>query len=319
MESASDNSRTLVIIPCHNEEQTIASTIFHIKQCLGPCDVWVIDNCSKDDTSSIAKSCGAKVIAEPTKGKGFAVRAGFSKINKNYDVIFLIDGDNTYSASSFNEAKNFIIDDGYDMVVGTRIMNLKDRKDSIFPRGHIFGNKFLSFIFRTLFKINITDSLSGWRVMSLPFVKSFTGGESGFEIEGELNVHAYSIGAPTTEVYVEYRERPLGSISKLNTIKDGIRILKSQLRLYTSERPLVSYTFISSPWILLSLFLTGRALIGYLHTHLVEHFPSLIVGAALFIVGVLLITAGIIIEKVSIISSSVKRSLYSKYAELDLN
>lgn len=302
----------LAIIPCFNEEQSIEATISEIRNHLPGAYIWVVNNSSTDRTWAVAERCGALVINEPQKGKGFAVRNAFSKIPAQIDAIFMVDGDDTYEISRVQEACNQIAL-GYDMVVGTRIP-VAEESDSRLPafrRGHTYGNQILSRINLILFGIDIPDTLSGWRVMSPGFVRSFAGGASSFEIEAELNAHAFLISAAVASIDIGYRGRQHGSNSKLNTYADGLRILRRQMFLFRSERPIIAYTLLSIPWIVLSATLVRNVLTKYFETHLIPNFPSLIAGVGCFMVGSLLWATGMILENVRIGRQTFARSRYA--------
>lgn len=301
-----------VIIPCLNEEISIAHTIKSIRQFYPEIDVFVIDNGSTDATSAIASQCGALVLFEPQRGKGYAVRSAFARIPKNYSAYFTVDGDDTYGFENLSTAVELVKNSGYDLVIGRREIDPNQGEDrrKVFKFGHSAGNQLLTFLFRVLFGMPITDTLSGWRVMSPGFVKSFVGGASGFDIEAELNVHGFSIRAAVTEVPVSYKGRAISSSSKLRTYRDGWIILRRNLRLFQSERPLIAFGFLAAPWFLGSASLIIPVLHTYQNFHIVPRFPSLIAAVGLFIVGSNLWLAGIILEKTRLIRVSVLRSNY---------
>ena len=172
----------------------------------------------------------------------------------------------------------------------------------------------MSFLFRVLFKSQITDVFSGWRVLSTGFVKSFMGGNSGFEIETELNTHAFVLSAAVAEVHVEYFGRKIGSKSKLNTYSDGSKIIRKQLKLFRNEKPLLAFTILSIPWIIFGGFLLNRVLNEYLKTGLVPKFPSLIAATAMFILAGLLWISGVILERVRLLRVYQARSIYSQFS-----
>ena len=309
-----DRHQSIVLVPCHNEEVSIQFTLDNIRRFNPDIFILVIDNCSTDETFEKAKSIANEVIKAPNKGKGFAVRKGFEFVNKReFDVIFMIDGDATYSSKEFQVAGNLITYKNYDMIVGNRLnaFNLSPERRKILNKVHFVGNKLISTLHRILFNTKIDDTLSGWRAFSPGFVRSFTGGASAFEIEAELNVHAFNIHGAVTNINVEYNERMEGSNSKLNTIKDGIKIIRRQLKMFRSERPLIAYTLLGLPWFGISALLMVKVLRKYLETNLVPNFPSLIAGVAAFLVALLLWTTGMILENVRISRIS---TLYQKYA-----
>jgi glycosyltransferase involved in cell wall biosynthesis len=306
--------RIAALIPCLNEEISISRTIAAIKETGLEVDVYVIDNGSSDNTVLVAESSGARVLREPQRGKGFAIRRAFSKVPSDYDAFFMVDGDDTYGVESLSEAAHLVSVEGYDLVVGKRIV-----KDSVsalrkreFKFGHSLGNWLLSGTFKTLFRIPISDTLSGWRVMSPGYVQSFSGGASGFDIEAELNAHCYTIKAAVAEVSVTYQGRMEDSHSKLNTYRDGWIILRRNIRLYRAERPLIAYSILALPWALLSGILLYRVLGTYQEIGTVPRFPSLIAAVGLFIVACNLWVTGMILEKTRQIRVAIARSLYSR-------
>jgi glycosyltransferase involved in cell wall biosynthesis len=312
-------SKNLVIIPCLNEELSIAETIRDIKESVPDVEIWVVNNKSTDKTAEVARAAGAQIISCEQSGKGYAMRKAFSLIDSSYQTIFMVDGDATYSVSSLPQAIRMISDDGFDMVIGKRVKGEENGKDRLaeYRIGHRSGNKFLSFMFRVLFNIKITDIFSGWRVFSPGFIKSFMGGNSGFEIEAELNTHAYVLSAAVTEIPVKYFGRKIGSISKLNTYSDGFRIIRKQLELFRNEKPLLAFTLLAIPWLSVGGTLLNRVLNDYLETGLVPRFPSLIAATGMFILAGLLWIAGVILERVRALRVYQARAIYSQYSKFD--
>jgi glycosyltransferase involved in cell wall biosynthesis len=302
------------IIPCLNEELSISRTIKGIRETGLAVDIYVVDNGSTDNTVAVAESSGALVIREPQRGKGFAIRKAFSTIANGYDVFFMVDGDDTYGVDTLPEAVRLVVIEGYDLVVGKRSLknSVNELRKKEFKFGHSIGNWLLSGTFKTLFRIPISDTLSGWRVMSPGYVRSFSGGASGFDIEAELNAHCYTIKAAVAEVSVTYQGRMQDSHSKLNTYKDGWIILRRNVRLYRSERPLIAYSILALPWALLSSVLLYRVLDTYQEIGTVPRFPSLIAGVGLFIVACNLWVTGMILEKTRQIRVAIARSLFAR-------
>jgi glycosyltransferase involved in cell wall biosynthesis len=308
----------VILIPCHNEEKTVVSTIEEIRGIIPHGHLIVIDNLSDDETANLARSAGATVIAEPQQGKGFAIRKAISQISPSYRVVFMVDGDATYSVQKFWEAYNLITQQGYDMVVGKRVTvySNDDSKTNEFRFGHRIGNTLLSKTFSSLFGAQHFDTLSGWRVMSPGFTKSFFGGASGFELEAELNSHSYLLQAAVCEIPIEYRGRVAGSTSKLNTYRDGVRILRMYLSLFKAERPLRAYSLLGIPWLLFSTALITHVVRVYFENGTVPNFPSLIAGVGAFIVASLLWVTGMILEKVRLARVSMARWAYSQACEV---
>lgn len=314
MSSRSDYRELLVILPALNEELAIPPTLKKITECCPGAEVVVIDNGSIDNTASVAESLGAKVLIEPQKGKGFAVRRGFASIKKEHKFVFMVDADDTYGLENIDKALELVDKYGYDMVVGTRVESEKvepGRKVS-YKKGHTFGNGLLTLIAKKLHKVEIQDSLSGWRMMSSNFVRSFPGGASGFEIEAELNAHVFLLSAAVTNVEISYRGRDVNSHSKLKTYSDGFKILRMNFALFRDNRPQMAFTLFSIPWCAASLALIARAWIGYLNTGLVEQFPSLIAGIGSLIVAGLLLTSGVILQRIKLTRSNILRFEYQK-------
>lgn len=309
----------VILIPCHNEEATVVATIEEIRSIIPLGKIIVIDNLSDDRTAILATKAGAMVISEPQKGKGFAVRKALSQIDRTYRVVFMIDGDATYSVQNFWEAYERITLQGFDMVVGKRMTNssFDQSRKREFRFGHKLGNTLLSKTFSSLFGLKQFDSLSGWRVMSAGFSKSFFGGASGFELEAELNAHAYLLQAPVCEIPVEYRGRVAGSSSKLNTYRDGARILRMYMSLFRAERPLRAYSFLGIPWLVFSFVLIARVVKVFFESGTVPNFPSLIAGVGAFMVASLLWATGMILQKVRLARVSMARWAYSQASQVN--
>ena len=228
---ANTNYRVAVLIPCHNEELTVGDVIAGFQGTLSSAVIYVYDNNSKDRTADIASKAGAMVGFKSLQGKGNVIRRMFADIDA--DIYVLVDGDNTYDASSVQLLISHLIEDRLDMVVATRIAS--DR--SAYRRGHWFSNRVFTTFVTSVFGRKVTDMLSGYRVFTRRFVKSFPVLSTGFEIETELTVHALELAMPIGEVATPYRARPKGSKSKLNTWRDGFRIMWTIIRLYKFERP----------------------------------------------------------------------------------
>lgn len=231
--------RVAVIIPCYNEAKAIASVVQKAKQVLPEAEIYVYDNNSSDGTAQIAAQAGAIVRFVPQQGKGSVVRRMFADIDA--DVYVMTDGDMTYDLDAVPVLINTLITQQKDMVVGTR----KEQQQEAYRFGHRFGNAFLTFLVRILFHIRQTDMLSGLRVFSKRFVKTFSARSNGFEIETELNVFTSMNNLPYAEVETNYFARPEGSFSKLSTIKDGFKILFMIFKLFHIERPLLFYSLLT--------------------------------------------------------------------------
>jgi glycosyltransferase involved in cell wall biosynthesis len=309
-------SELLVILPALNEELAIKPTIEKIKHTCPEADIIVIDNGSTDSTVTTAESLGIKVLHEPQKGKGFAIRRGFAAVQEHHKYVFMVDADDTYGLNSLSQAIELVSKFGYDMIVGTRVETIDyepGRKES-YKRGHSFGNAMLTVLARKLHKVEIKDSLSGWRLMSVNFVNSFPGGASGFEIEAELNAHAYILSAGVTNVEVSYRGRDINSHSKLNTYRDGVKILRMNFALFRDNRPQLAFSLFSLPWLFASFVLISRAWLGYVNTGFVEQFPSLIAGIGSLTVAGLLLTSGVVLQRIKLIRSNILRFEYQRHS-----
>lgn len=310
----------LVFLPCLNEGLSISATIKSILTILPAAEILVIDNGSTDNAVSEALRCGVSVIHEPRRGKGFAVGAGIERIRKSTRAVFMVDADDTYGLENLGLAIDQVVSKGYDMVVGNRNLDTLyiNHRGEAFRKGHRFGNRLFTWLARLLYPAGIKDTLSGWRVMSPKFLMSFPGGLSGFEIESELNAHAHLMGSPVMNVDVSYRGRPKGSISKLNTYRDGIRILLMAFRTFRSDRPQLAFGIFSSPWLIFSIYFNYRAISGYIETGLVPQFPSLMAGVGAFLVFSLLLIAGVILERIKQLRVNTARYVYRSLGNLDL-
>lgn len=303
-----DYAGVAVVVPCHNEAATIADVVTDFQRALPGCSVFVADNNSTDDTAAIAAAAGAVVLRETRKGKGFAVRRLFADVDA--DCFVMVDGDATYDASVAAEMVDLVTEQGYDMVNGARVT---DDAGHAYRPGHTMGNAALSWIFRTLFRLSIEDTLSGYRALSRRFVKSFPTGASGFEIEAELNAHAAFLNVPITEVPTRYGARPTGSESKLNTYRDGVRILRRNLRLFRDARPALAFLLLAVPWLILAAVLMVGPVIDYVQTGLVARFPSLIVGVGFLVVAIFIIFSGVIMQRTALNRVETARLFYLSY------
>lgn len=293
-----------VLIPCYNEEVAIPQVVRDFRAALPQAAIYVYDNNSRDRTSEVAREAGAIVRIERRQGKGNVVRRMFADIEA--DVYVLVDGDATYHAASAPKMVNTLIDEQLDMVVGCRVHT----QTEAYRPGHVFGNAMLTGFVAKLFGRSFTDILSGYRVFSRRFVKSFPALSKGFETETELTVHALELRMPVTEIDTPYGARPEGSASKLSTYRDGSRILRLILQLYKHERPLAYFSTVA---VLLALLSTGLALpviIEYLNTGLVPRFPTAILSTGIMILAFLFFIAGVILETVTRGRQEIKRLLY---------
>jgi glycosyltransferase involved in cell wall biosynthesis len=295
-----------VIIPCHNEESTIGDVVDGFRKYLPDAEVYVADNASTDETAIKAQQAGAKVLLEPRKGKGFAVTRLFADVDADYYL--MVDGDNTYSPEAALEAIGVARKSAVDLVLINRVGD--SGKLESHRRGHDFGNRVLTWTFQKLFKLQLQDTLTGYRLMSRRFVKSFPADPSGFEVETELNVHANLISASVAQVSGNYKSRPDGSVSKLGTYSDGYRILKRVLGLFRDTKPVVAFSLLASPWLVLGFLLTARALIPYLETGVVEFFPSLIAGVGAIVFATQLFVSGLVLARIASLRQEARRLVY---------
>jgi glycosyltransferase involved in cell wall biosynthesis len=296
--------RVAVLVPCHNEEAAVAKVVADFRAALPTATVYVYDNASTDRTSELARAAGAVVRREPRKGKGNVVRRMFADVEA--DIYVLVDGDATYHAASAPAMVDKLQSDLLDMVNGARIT----QEAAVFRAGHRLGNRILAGIVAMVFGNHIQDMLSGFRVLSRRFVKSFPALSRGFEIETELTVHALELRMPVDEVATPYGSRPEGSNSKLSTIKDGIRILLTIVTLLKEERPLLFFGAIAAFCALLSLVLAYPLLVTYFETHLVPRFPTAILSAAIMLLAFLSLSAGFILDTVTRGRLEMKRMQY---------
>ena len=285
--------RIAVIIPCYNEEAAIAQTVKDFHAALPMADIYVYDNNSSDDTAARAREAGAVVRNETRQGKGNVVRRMFADVEA--DVYVLVDGDDTYDASVAPSLVAQLIEGGYDIVSGRRIAIAKDA----YRAGHVLGNKLLTGLTALMFNVRLLDMLSGYRIMSRRFVKSFPFTAEGFGIETELTVHAVRLLMPMIEVDTKYKERPEGSVSKLSTYRDGFKILFTIVSLVREERPFIFFGGIFILLAFVSLLVGAPVIVEFIHTGLVTRQPSALLAAALMIVAFLALFSGLILDTVT--------------------
>lgn len=280
-----------VIIPCYNEQKAIAKVINDFKTNIPTASIYVFDNNSTDSIAQVAEDAGATVHFVPLKGKGNVVRRMFSDVDA--DIYLMVDGDDTYDASSAPEMINHLIKNQLDMVVGCRQEN---GDQNTYRKGHRWGNKLLTGTVQTIFKGNFTDMLSGYRVFSRRYVKSFPCLSRGFEIETELTIHALELRMKYGEVNTKYGERPEGSVSKLSTWSDGFKILKTIIKLYSLERPLYFFSIIGVLLAALSIILGLPIIVDYIDTGLVRRFPTAFLTASIMLSSIMAFVCGIILH-----------------------
>lgn len=293
-----------VLIPCYNEEAAIGKVVQDFRAALPDAIVYVYDNNSKDRTVEVARAAGAVVRREPLQGKGNVMRRMFADIEA--DVYVLVDGDDTYHAASAPELVKRLWDEQLDMVNGARVTEIV----AAYRPGHRFGNLVLTGMVAKIFGSRIGDMLSGYRVFSRRFVKSFPALASGFETETELTVHALELRMPIAEVKTPYKDRPPGSHSKLNTIRDGIRILRTIIILVKEERPLPFFSAAFGLLALLSMILGVPVIATYFETGLVPRFPTALLATGLMLLAFLSLTCGLILDTVTHGRREAKRMSY---------
>ncbi|WP_319380231.1 glycosyltransferase family 2 protein [Thiomicrorhabdus sp.] len=293
-----------VVIPCLNEAATIAKVVTSVRDVLPESRIYVYDNGSSDHTCDLAASAGAIVRHEQRRGKGRALKKAFGEISA--DIFITIDGDDTYDVGVLPEMIRRLQHDHLEMVVGDRLQD----KSSHTRAGHYLGNRLFSKMISTLFDMQVEDPFSGLRVMSSRFVKSFPSVASGFEVETELTVHAFDLGAPFTEMPVDYRLRPEDSHSKLNTFRDGSKILFKLIWLYQLKKPMQFYGYSSLLLLILSLITFAIPLSEFIMTGAVKHFPTLIVSMGGFVLTLLTFAIGVISENINSHSREIKRFIF---------
>jgi len=300
------------LVPCHNEEAAVARVIQGFQASLPEATVYVYDNASTDRTAEIAKASGAVVRHESLKGKGNVVRRMFADVEA--DVYILVDGDDTYDSSRAPEMVSTLLENGFDMVTGKRTTDVK----SAYRLGHKFGNRLLSGIVRCIFGNRISDMLSGYRVMSRRFVKSFPALSQGFEIETELTVHALELRMPMTEILTRYKERPEGSASKLKSYRDGAKILWLIFLLVKEERPLQFFFALFLGLAVLSIGLAIPLLGEFLRTGLVPRLPTAVLATAIMLLAFLSLAVGLILDTVTHGRREIKRLSYLSVPAWDM-
>lgn len=283
-----------VLIPCYNESVTIEKVVKDYKKVLPEATIYVYDNNSSDNTDKIAKKAGAIVRYEYRQGKGNVIRTMFKEIDAL--CYLMIDGDDTYSAENAREMCNLILEHKADMVIGDRLSStyFEENKRPF----HNFGNKLVRGLINFLFKSNVKDIMTGYRAFSYEFVKTFPISSKGFEIETEMTIHSLDKNFLLKEVPINYKDRPEGSVSKLNTYKDGFRVLKTIARLFKEYRPMFFFSIIGIIFFILSLIFGIPVFVDYFNTGLVPRFPTLIFSGFLLMISLLLFICGIILDVV---------------------
>lgn len=288
-------ARIAILIPCYNESQTIAKVVRDFREALPEADIYVYDNNSTDGTDKIAAEAGAIVRYEYRQGKGNVIRSMFRDIDA--DCYLMIDGDDTYPAQHAREMCDLVLNKGVDMVIGDRLSSTYFNENK--RPFHNVGNRTVRFLINKIFKSRVKDIMTGYRAFSKPFVKNFPVLSKGFEIETEMTIHALDKNFLLEEIPVEYRDRPAGSVSKLNTVSDGIKVLMTIFRLFSEYKPLRFFSIISATLTLLGTGFIIPVLVDYFRFGTVERFPTLFVCVACYIIAALLWSCGIILHAVA--------------------
>jgi glycosyltransferase involved in cell wall biosynthesis len=297
-------ARIAVLVPCYNEAKAIDGVVRQFQAALPDATIYVYDNNSTDDTRAIAAAAGAIVRTETNQGKGNVMRRMFADIEA--EVYVLVDGDGTYDAASATRLVDYLLTNSLDMVNGARV----PVTELAFRPGHVLGNRMLTGAVAMIFGDKLKDMLSGYRVFSRRFVKSFPALASGFETETELTVHALELRLPIAEIETPYRDRPPGSASKLRTFHDGFRILRTIVLLVKEERPLQFFSTVAGVLMLAALVLGWPLVATYLETGLVPRFPTAILVTGLGILAFMSFISGLILDTVTHGRREMKRLHY---------
>jgi glycosyltransferase involved in cell wall biosynthesis len=293
-----------VILPCYNEAGAIVQTVQDFRRALPAADIYVFDNNSTDGSCELAANAGAIVRRVTQQGKGHVVRRMFADVDA--DIYVMADGDATYEAAAAPRLIAAMLEDNLDMVVGAR----RSEVEEAYRRGHRFGNWALTGLLKQLFGRSFTDILTGYRVFSRRFVKSFPVLSAGFEIETEISVHALELAMPVSEIMTAYGARPEGSASKLSTYRDGWRILRTIITLYRIEKPILFFGIIAALLALTGIILATPLIVTYLETGLVPRFPTAILVTGLMILATLSGMCGLILDTVVRGRREVRRLAY---------
>lgn len=283
-----------VLIPCYNESKTIEKVVKDYKKVLPEADIYVYDNNSSDGTDEIAKKAGAIVKYEYKQGKGNVIRSMFKDIDA--DCYLMIDGDDTYPCENAREMCSYVLEEKADMVIGDRLSSTYFQENK--RPFHNFGNVLVRGLINSLFKSNVRDIMTGYRAFSYEFVKTFPVLSKGFEIETEMTIHSLDKNLLLKEIPVDYRDRPLGSVSKLNTFSDGFKVLKTIARLFKEYKPTIFFGLISLIFLIISLIFGVPVFAEYFKTGLVPRIPTLIFSGFMLIIAILMLVCGIILEVV---------------------
>ena len=302
-----DDLRIAAIVPCHNEEQTVATVVRGLRAAVPGMDVYVYDNLSTDETSARAAEAGAIVRREDEKGKGNVVRRAFADIDA--DVYVLIDGDDTYDAAAVPQMISELLSGPYDHVLGVR----QETGEGAYRPGHSWGNRMFNRMTSALFSSEVNDMFSGYRVMSRRFVKSFPAVSREFEIETELTIHYMSLRVPHTEIPVGFKDRPEGSESKLRTFHDGFQILGLLLQLLRHDRPLLFHGILGTLVVLIGFVVGIPVLVQFAPLDRVIWIPTAVLASSLVLLGVLIWMIGLILDAIARNRTEIARLAYLRF------
>ncbi len=305
------NPRIAVIVPCYNEAVAIPRVVEDFRAALPDAAVMVYDNNSRDGTAEAARAAGALVRHETRQGKGHVVRRAFADIEA--DIYVLVDGDGTYDAACAPAMVALLVDQRLDMVTGTRIGGAA----GAYRPGHRFGNRVLTGMVQSVFGTGVSDMLSGYRVFSRRFVKSFPALAAGFETETEFTVHALELRLPVGELPTPYRERPQGSVSKLHTMRDGIRILRTIVVLVKEERPLAFFSTAAAALLAAGIGLGVPVVAEFFATGLVPRLPTAVLAMGMVLLSFLSLACGLILDSVARGRKEMKRLAYLRTAAVE--
>jgi hypothetical protein len=293
-----------VLVPCYDEEPTIKAVIEEFRAVLPQAEIYVYDNNSTDRSVELAKEAGAIVRREPQQGKGNVIRRMFADIEA--DVYVVVDGDATYDATSAPFMVETLVADNLDLINGMRVTDAKEA----YRLGHRLGNRVMSLVVGAIFGARISDMLSGYKVLSRRFVKSFPALAAGFEIETELAVHALRLRMPLTEMPTRYQQRVEGSSSKLRTVRDGLKILWAIFLLVKEERPLAFFSATCAVLIALSLGLAAPVIVSFIETGMVGRLPTAVLATGIMLLAFLSLTCGLVLDTVTRARVEMKRLHY---------
>ncbi|HAR64184.1 MAG: glycosyl transferase [Candidatus Margulisiibacteriota bacterium] len=293
IEQSVKNKTIAMIIPCYNEELTVARVITDTKKYLPEANIYVIDNNSTDNTAKIAKENGAEIIFEPRPGKGFAVQRAMERLD--YDVYGMVDGDDTYSLETIKDLVRPVMDGHYDMIIGSRLAIFEN--DS-FRQFHVLGNRLVRGLINRLFRCKLTDIMSGYRIYNKEIAKKLPVVSKGFEVETEMTISLLSYGFRLKEIDICYKSRMKGSFSKLNTFKDGFKVLWTIFNLFKNNRPLTFFGTLALGFFFFSLIFGMVVVVDYFDDLFVEHVPLAILSTSLFLCGLLFFLVGVTLHSI---------------------